>query len=355
MFRITPLDSAVATVFSLVLFAGIVSSHADAGPWSVQGTYNVPLGQKAKFTFTANQSLKKIKIELKNAAGKKRFKWLIGAIRKGRKKSFPFTAGEGRTQWIANVEGQVGAETVTSSFRFEVVSVGKLDINLSKSGIALHQGRIQISTNRRLAKAELLGFDTQGEQVLEETIQLPDQTGLVVLHFPPLKPETIRRMEIKVYDPFGRWTAFRLVAWYVEIPHDDVVFESGKANVQSAEAQKLDVVVKTIQNEISAFRKTLGRRDVGFDLKLYVAGCTDTVGSGADNLKLSRQRARSIASYFRGKGIKTPIFYEGYGENFLAVPTADNIAEEKNRRAVYILTNTRPSGFDRPNHTWRPL
>ena len=125
--------------------------------------------------------------------------------------------------------------------------------------------------------------------------------------------------------------------------------------VKPAEAKKLDVVVNTIKAEIAAFRKTLGRNDVGFNLKLYVAGCTDTVGSETDNLALSRSRARAIATYFRRSGITSTILYEGYGEKLLAVPTTDNVAEAKNRRAVYILTNTKPTGFDKPGHRWRTL
>ena len=71
---------------------------------------------------------------------------------------------------------------------------------------------------------------------------------------------------------------------------------------------------------------------------LFVTGHTDTVGADKDNLALSRNRARSIATYFRQKGFRMPIFFVGYGERSLRVKTGDNVDEARNRRADYTLT-----------------
>ena len=72
------------------------------------------------------------------------------------------------------------------------------------------------------------------------------------------------------------------------------------------------------------------------------AFCHDTVGSAASNDKLSLNRAKAIASWFRKHGLSIPTFYRGAGERSLAVPTPDNTPNEKNRRAVYILSNRPP-------------
>ena len=78
-------------------------------------------------------------------------------------------------------------------------------------------------------------------------------------------------------------------------------------------------------------------------ITLYIAGHTDTVGNPTHNFKLSQDRARSIAAWFRKRGVKIPISYEGFGETSLAVKTADNIDEVKNRRADYILSDGPPT------------
>jgi len=58
---------------------------------------------------------------------------------------------------------------------------------------------------------------------------------------------------------------------------------------------------------------------------------------------LSRERARSIASWFRKRGARIPIAYEGYGETALAVSTADGVDEPRNRRVDYILSLDEPT------------
>src|SRR4030095_3584711 len=92
-----------------------------------------------------------------------------------------------------------------------------------------------------------------------------------------------------------------------------------------------------------------GRMHAG--ITLYIAGHTDTVGSGAHNFKVSQDRARSIAGWFRKRGVKIPISYEGFGETTPVVKTADNIDEVRNRRADYVLSDGPPplsSSFHAP-------
>ena len=333
----------------LCLFAGI----AHGNPWRVDAQQEVPLGKKSALVFHAQTALKNVKINLTGDSGS--FNWTLKRARKGQKKSFRFAVPEGRSQWKAAVEGVSGNETITSTFEFDVLSLGNLKVSLPTDGVRFAKGELTLVTNRVLAQAELNGFDHDGAQILQEVVDLPQEKGRVLVNFEPVSVEKIRRVEIKATDPFGRWTAFRLVARYVNIPHDDVVFETGKWDIDSEQSKKLDAVVIKIKEEIATFRKELGRSDVGFGLNLYIAGCTDTVGSAADNFTLSRHRAKAIAQYFKSKTLDARIFYEGYGESLLAVPTADNVPEEKNRRALYILTNTQPDGLSMPGRKWRPL
>ena len=64
-------------------------------------------------------------------------------------------------------------------------------------------------------------------------------------------------------------------------------------------------------------------------MRLYVAGHTDTVGPDAKNRKLSLDRARAIAAYFRKKGLTIPIAFAGFGEDVLKVKTADSVDERE--------------------------
>lgn len=68
---------------------------------------------------------------------------------------------------------------------------------------------------------------------------------------------------------------------------------------------------------------------------IIVDGFTDRVGAPDHNLELSRMRAISVADLLTREGIPASrIQTHGYGETRLAVPTADQVAERRNRRVV---------------------
>ena len=74
-----------------------------------------------------------------------------------------------------------------------------------------------------------------------------------------------------------------------------------------------------------------------------------------DLLLLDAQRAEAIARYFKAHGVTVPIYYQGFGEDALAVPTADAVDEARNRRAVYVLANVPPRGAQFPRAQWKRL
>ena len=157
-----------------------------------------------------------------------------------------------------------------------------------------------------------------------------------------------------MYDQVGYWMSVRLVDFHVEIPHDEIEFPTAAFDVPIDQAEKLDRVVMQVQDELNKFRKELGDPRAAIDAELYVAGFTDTVGKAGDNDALSLKRAEAIARYFWSNGVGIPIYYAGFGEHGLAVATPDETDEPKNRRARYILTNTRPR-LDMGGRQWKRL
>src|SRR5678815_5586096 len=145
----------------------------------------------------------------------------------------------------------------------------------------------------------------------------PGGTPLIVT-WSPSSDAPVGKIELRAYDAQGNWVGVELAPWFVNIPHDDVNFKTDSAEIEEALAKD----------------NASGRMHAG--ITLYIAGHTDTVGNPTHNFKLSQDRARSIAAWFRKRGVKIPISYEGFGETSLAVKTADNIDEVKNRRADYV-------------------
>ncbi len=73
------------------------------------------------------------------------------------------------------------------------------------------------------------------------------------------------------------------------------------------------------------------------DVKIEVAGHTDSIGTEAYNMGLSQRRAETVRNYLIGKGIAADrLTAKGYGES---QPVADNATKEgrfKNRRVELI-------------------
>jgi OOP family OmpA-OmpF porin len=76
------------------------------------------------------------------------------------------------------------------------------------------------------------------------------------------------------------------------------------------------------------------------DLRVEVAGHTDSTGEAAYNLDLSQRRAQTVELYIEGKGVELDrITARGYGQER---PIADNATKEgrqQNRRVELRVLN----------------
>lgn len=101
--------------------------------------------------------------------------------------------------------------------------------------------------------------------------------------------------------------------------NSDVTFAFGKANLKPQAQATLD----SIYGEMSQVKSA----------KVAVAGYTDRIGSDAFNVKLSQERADSVANYFVAKGVAADaISATGYGK---ANPVTGAICDQvKGRKAL---------------------
>jgi len=144
-------------------------------------------------------------------------------------------------------------------------------------------------------------------------------------------------ISLRMHDRDGHYIDQEYSAWYVPIPHEEVNFRMDSSEIDPPEVPKLDAAFAKIEEVLS---KDKAREHK--NLTLYIAGHTDTVGNSAYNLQLSLRRAQSLARWFRSKGVRIPIAYEGFGETVLRVQTPDNTDEVRNRRADYIIADEAP-------------
>lgn len=149
-------------------------------------------------------------------------------------------------------------------------------------------------------------------------------------------PGEVVKLRVTAKDVYTLPGKLELSPWSYSIPHEDIVFASGKSDIHLDEEHKLDAAWTDIQHVLAKYGQIV-------TVNLYIAGYTDTVGNAAQNKTLSIARARSIAAWFKQRGFSGSIHYQGFGEAVLAVSTGDEVPEAANRRAVYLLAAQKPS------------
>jgi outer membrane protein OmpA-like peptidoglycan-associated protein len=216
-----------------------------------------------------------------------------------------------------------------------------LRIQVDKSKVDLKAHRLEVKMSHPAGKVSLRVIG-ESEAVLAEEEQdfsgRPAGAPLLVTWTPSNTDEPVARIELRATDARGFYVGVALSPWFVAIPHEEVSFRTDSADIDEAEKPKLEAAYARL-GEILAKDKDREHHAI----TLFIAGHTDTVGKDGYNLKLSQARARAIATWFRQRGVKIPLAYEGFGETSLAVKTADQVDEPRNRRVDYILSDDEPA------------
>jgi outer membrane protein OmpA-like peptidoglycan-associated protein len=217
-----------------------------------------------------------------------------------------------------------------------------LRLQVEKSHVDLKQHRLEMKASRPIGKVKITVVGESGVTLADEE---QDFTGRaagtpLIVTWSPSSDEAVATIDVRATDAQGAWVNVQISPWFVAIPHEDVNFKTDQSDIQDTETPKLEAAFAKL-NEVLAKDAAHGRQHPG--ITLYIAGHTDTVGNAAYNLKLSQARARSIAAWFRKRGVRLPIAYEGFGETSPAVKTADNVDEARNRRVDYVLSDDPPA------------
>ena len=215
----------------------------------------------------------------------------------------------------------------------------QLSLSITKNDVDLENRTLYFKINRPADSAELKIYSIEGKLLAERTeVYKGAKAGeRLSIRWPSLLGDNAEnfRLALKVTDVDEFWIGWEVVKFYMEIPHEEVEFESAKWDIRPGEEPKLHEPLKILLDSIKKHGKNL-------DCQLYIGGYTDTVGSLSDNRILSQKRARAIADYFKANGVTIPLYVRGFGEEKLTVVTEDNVPEQKNRRATYILATFPP-------------
>lgn len=336
----------------LLLFAAAPASGAEedvADLLGLQVRNRVELGKELPaILVTPKRAVKSIELGVKPVRGGREQAAAEGPIPKGRTVALTFDQPEGTTEWTAELYGKWsdGSE-FTFTFKFESTALAPLRIDLEKKDVDVRRSHLTMRLSRPADRVEYVVIGDGGRE-LDRGERAIDGKHTVDLRW-KAGSATVEVIRVKAWDEAGFWAGVEITPFEVHIPHDEVEFEFGRDDIRPEEEPKLEATLGQLQDALAKHGREI-------EIQLYIAGYTDTVGSRSANVELSERRARSIAAWFRKRGVSAPIFYQGFGEDVLAVPTPDETREARNRRALYVLSAGPPGSSEViPRGDWKRL
>ena len=250
--------------------------------------------------------------------------------------------------------GLAAAERSVAAAKPAATPASTLKVAVDKGKVDMKAHRLEVKMSRPAGKVKITVYGESNAVLADDEQDFTGRAGgtPLIVTWTPSSDEPVGKIAVRAYDAQGNWVGVEIAPWFVNIPHDDVNFKTDSAEIDAPEVPKVEAAFAKIE-EALAKDSAAGRMHAG--ITLYIAGHTDTVGNPTHNFKLSQDRARSIAAWFRKRGVKIPISYEGFGETSLAVKTADNIDEVKNRRADYVLSDGPPTLSNTFKPSWKRI
>lgn len=303
---------------------------------------------RPRITVSANDDADEVAIRLQRDDGKS-FSYRTGRLRAGQTRTFKLEVAPGREQrFTGSMSVRVGPETRTAGLDFAAEIVTPARITIDKGRVDLARRLLIVQSSRKTARITVEVTGDDGESLGSSEASYEDAAPGTPLEVAWNQGEgTVMRIAVKVHDPDGFYSGVELHPWRIDIPHDEVNFATGSSAIEPSEEPKLAASLEQLDQAVRRYGRFA-------QIKLFVGGHTDTVGPAAANRALSLDRARAISAHLRRKGLRIPVFYEGFGEESLAVATPDETDEARNRRAEYIVAIEPPSITGGAEH-WRPL
>ncbi len=241
------------------------------------------------------------------------------------------------------VDGDVVEQDVPVEWAYRL----PLSIDLSRASADLQARTVTVRTTAKVDEAEITAYGAHKAVLDKRVVPIGQGPGDVNVPFVGEAHEVVL-MDVTLRNG-NAWAGFTYSPWFLDIPHDDVLFATDSDLIPSDQEWKMKNVLEQLNDVLDKYGAIV-------PVKLYIAGCTDTVGDGAHNRDLSERRARSIARWLQGHGFAGKVFYYGFGESLLAVQTGDGVDQPVNRRALYMVgANPPPAGSGIPSVGWKAL
>ncbi len=281
-------------------------------------------------------------------AGGQTWDWEETGLPAGEQRSYAWTRNASVTHadCVVKVRFADGA-TDWIELPLDYIYGGGLHVDLAKASVDLEAHTLTVQTTAPVDRADVVAYGARKVELDRRSVGVEGGPGPVTVPWIG-DPSDVVLLDVTLHSA-NAWAGFTYSPWFLDIPHEDVHFETNSDVIDPAEEWKLERTLAELEEVIELYGAVV-------PVQLFIAGCTDTVGDPASNRDLSRRRARSIARWLRIHGFTHPISYYGFGETLLAIKTGDGVDEVRNRRALYMVgANPPPAGSGIPQVGWIAL
>ena len=324
----------------------ILSLSALAGELEFGYSPSLGPGEKPMLSVTVPRTVTSLWVEIE--AGGQTVDFARGAMSAGEQATFHWERNTAVVEALATLrvefaDGYVEAVQIPVSYSY----AGKLEVDLSRATADVKSRMLTVSVSQEVQRAEIVAYGAHKTVLDRRNVDINSGPGEIEVPWVGDASDVVL-LDVTVHAQ-NAWAGFTYSPWFVDIPHDDVVFRSGESVIDATEVARLQALLDEVSSLVEKYGSVV-------PVKLYIGGCTDTVGARSTNAELSRSRARSIGQWLRSSGLDIPIYFSGFGESWLAVQTGDGVENALNRRAVYMLgANPPPSSAGVPATRWSPL
>src|SRR6185436_8412651 len=134
---------------------------------------------------------------------------------------------------------------------FDTAVWGPLQMKATVEGVDTKARTWTFTTNRPVQKAKLEVLMDTGKYAFNDDVELKGGGPNAPLKVTwPEAPGAVMIIWLKVFDETGHWNGAEFTNWYIDIPHDDIEFETGKTEIREGEAKKLEKTYKDIQDQL---------------------------------------------------------------------------------------------------------
>ena len=337
------------------LWGAICAAALLASPVTAQNALDVEVrgtvkrGEKPAVILIVNQPLRAVNLRLEGkGAGAPEKPIQLGKtnLRPKKRVTFPLPA-QTRAEtihWSGALDvvfhnGSEGSLPLT----FSTQAFSTIQLTMTRADLQLEKHQMTFRADQQIRTVTVLVTGDDGEDIasLEKTLDTHEAGAPITVSWTPQTASPVLRIRVNVIDTAGFHQQVDYYPWQIHIPHEEVLFPSGQAQILPEEEPKLEAVLPLIEETQKRYGKAIEM--TGETMKLFIIGHTDTVGRKRSNVALSRQRAAAIASWFRGRGVRMGIYYRGFGESRPKVSTPDETPEAQNRRVDYTVALQSPT------------